>query len=420
MRKFSMTKFGFLICLIGSLLWGTGGFSVFAIETTLERGAKLQTAAVEEIDELQKEVSDRQNAAKELQKQIAGYKTRLQRLQSEKVSLQNELEILSNRMQETRLTLTSTKEERKTVATEIKILDLRLGDLETRLVEDREGLEAILVKMNVYDNDLALQMFFGADSFAELFERLEFLQNMTEDLQKTLTNVKEEKEDVAKIRTEKDGKRARLQKIESDLLAQKVMLESEENAKNSLLAARLESEAEFKQMLSETRQEQAFINRQIEELQDSIQQKLRGMDEVGDSSALSWPVDPSYKGISALFHDPTYPFRRLYEHSGVDIPEPVGTVVKAAAPGFVAWTKRGVSYGNYVMVMHSDGIATLYAHLSKISVKADDFVMRGQEIGRSGGRPGDPGAGLSTGPHLHFEARRGGIPVDPMDYLVKL
>lgn len=408
MRKFSMPKLGFLICLLGSLIWGTGGFSV------------LQTAKAEEIEELQKEVSDRQEAANELQKQIAGYKTRLQRLQSEKVSLQNELEILSNRMEETRLTLKSTKEERGTVATEIKILDLRLGDLETRLVEDREGLEAILVKMNVYDNDLALQMFFGADSFAELFERLEFLQNMTEDLQDTLADAKKEREDVAKIRTEKDGKRARLQKIESDLLAQKVMLESEENAKNSLLAASIESEDEFKQLLSETRQEQAFINQQIEELQDSIQQKLRGMDEVGDSSALSWPVNPSYKGISALFHDPTYPFRRLYEHSGVDIPEPVGTVVKAAAPGFVAWTKRGVSYGNYVMVMHSNGIATLYAHLSKISVKADDFVMRGQEIGRSGGRPGDPGAGLSTGPHLHFEVRRGGIPVDPMDYLVKL
>lgn len=420
MRKFSMTKFGFLICFIGSLLWGTGGFSVFATETTLERGAKLQTATVEEIEELQKEVSDRQEAANELQKQISSYKTRLQRLQSENVSLQNELEILSNRMEETRLTLRSTKEERGTVTTEIKILDLRLGDLETRLVKDREGLEAILVKMNVYDNDLALQMFFGADSFAELFERLEFLQNMTEDLQKTLTDVKGEKEDVAKIRTEKDAKRARLQKIESNLLAQKVMLESEENAKNSLLAARLETEAEFKQLLSETRQEQVFINQQIEELQDSIQQKLRGMDEAGDSSALSWPVSPSYKGLSALFHDPTYPFRRLYEHPGVDIPEPVGTVVKAAAPGFVAWTKRGVSYGNYVMVIHSDGVATLYAHLSKISVKADDFVMRGQEVGRSGGRPGDPGAGLSTGPHLHFEVRRGGIPVDPMDYLVKL
>jgi murein DD-endopeptidase MepM/ murein hydrolase activator NlpD len=154
-------------------------------------------------------------------------------------------------------------------------------------------------------------------------------------------------------------------------------------------------------------------------LQGEIEAKLDDSDDkAGGSSVMSWPVDPTYRGISTTFHDPTYPFRHLFEHSGIDIPQQQGSDVTAAAPGYVAWTRTGSMYGNYIMVIHSNGLATLYAHLSKVLVKQDDFVGRGDVIARSGGQPGAPGAGLSTGPHLHFEVRKDGIPVDPMGYLV--
>ena len=70
------------------------------------------------------------------------------------------------------------------------------------------------------------------------------------------------------------------------------------------------------------------------------------------------------------------------------------------------------------MIIPSGGVATLYAHLSRIDVKPDQFVSRGQTIGATGGMPGTKGAGLSTGPHLHFETRKDGVPVDPMRYLL--
>ena len=70
-------------------------------------------------------------------------------------------------------------------------------------------------------------------------------------------------------------------------------------------------------------------------------------------------------------------------------------------------------YGNYVMVIHTNGIATLYAHLSRIDVVADQFVSRGDIIGAVGS------TGFSTGPHLHFEVRLNGIPTDPLSYLTK-
>ena len=70
------------------------------------------------------------------------------------------------------------------------------------------------------------------------------------------------------------------------------------------------------------------------------------------------------------------------------------------------------------MIIHGDGLSTVYGHISKALVSQEDYVAQGQAIALSGGLPGTTGAGrLTSGPHLHFEVRKDGIPVDPASFL---
>ena len=94
-------------------------------------------------------------------------------------------------------------------------------------------------------------------------------------------------------------------------------------------------------------------------------------------------------------------------HTGLDIAAPAGTKILAVADGVVTHSSRMGSYGNLVIISHGNGVETYYAHCSKILVEVGDEVAKDQLIGLVGS------TGYSTGPHLHFEVRKGNRVVNP-------
>lgn len=98
-------------------------------------------------------------------------------------------------------------------------------------------------------------------------------------------------------------------------------------------------------------------------------------------------------------------------HSGIDIANNIGTPITAALAGRVTYAGWYGGYGYALMIAHGNGYSTLYGHLSAISVSAGQYVRTGQQIALMGS------TGYSTGPHLHFEVRKDGQPLDPMDFL---
>ncbi len=124
-----------------------------------------------------------------------------------------------------------------------------------------------------------------------------------------------------------------------------------------------------------------------------------------EQARFSWPVAQS--AVSSLYGP-----RWGRVHEGIDIAAPTGTPVRAARAGKVLYAQNGIrGYGKLVILRHSPNFATVYAHLSRIGVRAGDFVERGKVIGKVGM------TGRATSPHLHFEIRHRRASVDPLIYL---
>lgn len=108
-----------------------------------------------------------------------------------------------------------------------------------------------------------------------------------------------------------------------------------------------------------------------------------------------------------------HPIRKYKQHhNGVDLSAPEGTPIRAVLDGIVVYSSRYKGYGNLVTIMHRGGFTTLYGHCQRIVVQTGQKVHAGQIIAYSGS------TGLATGPHLHFEIRYNGRPVDP-ELLIK-
>lgn len=98
-------------------------------------------------------------------------------------------------------------------------------------------------------------------------------------------------------------------------------------------------------------------------------------------------------------------------HNGIDIPLNVGSEVRAFADGTVRESGESPSYGIYLVIRHADGFESVYAHLSGVNRGVGAEVRQGEVVAYSGS------TGMVTGPHLHFELHRDGVPVDPEDYI---
>ena len=130
---------------------------------------------------------------------------------------------------------------------------------------------------------------------------------------------------------------------------------------------------------------------------------------------LAWPLANAVLtqgfGPSSLGIEPAYGVYTHF-HTGIDLAAPVNSPVMAAADGVVIVASRDAwGYGNYVVISHGTGLSTLYGHLNLIQVATGQTVAQGARIGLEGS------TGISTGPHVHFEVRVGGTPVNPLPYL---
>lgn len=404
-------------------------YQAFAEEETpaepvpvVEEDEDLSAATREEILRLNDAVKNKKQAVESLQGKINALNNEIQQKRTQTVSLQNQLALLENRLAKTVLDIQQTEAEIEEVNLEIAALELRIGERSEQITRRKNYLGEFVRTIARATDRSGLEVLLMNDSFSAFYDRLKSTEELSKDLDRALKEVVALKTALETQQEAKEQQRTRLDDLRKRLEGSKAELEENTTGKKQLAADLAQQQQGLQQNLSALRSQQQSADSDIKTLENTLRRKLEAADQLkgieGDT-VLSWPVDPS-RGITAYFHDPDYPFRHVFEHPAIDIRAYQGTRIKSAAPGFVARARdAGMGY-SYIMIIHNDGISTVYGHVSRILVAEGQFVERGEAIGLSGGTPGTPGAGgLTTGPHLHFETRLNGIPVNPLDYLLK-
>ncbi len=252
-----------------------------------------------------------------------------------------------------------------------------------------------------------LDVLFGARDLSDFLDRQYFISRLMDQDAGLARELREAQQQVALERQKLVDRRAQLAAAHQEN-AERVRLVAEQTTERErLLKAITRERALQEQRLQELDEDSADIQRTLE----AEQTRRRSMP--GSYRALpAWTGKmarpargPVTSGFGYRYH-PVLRYRRL--HAGIDIGAPTGSGVYAASDGEVFFASWRGGYGRCIILLHGGDVSTLYGHLSKIYVKPGQRVRRGQLIGAVGS------TGLSTGPHLHFELRRNGRPVNPL------
>ena len=244
---------------------------------------------------------------------------------------------------------------------------------------------------------------------------LDLISSNTNDVLDQLKLIQEERSylltKAAVAQEEADAIREELEQVRVELDAQKAVREEIKKELDvrrahwdSVLATAVEEQQEITDFIAA---EEERIARELEEARRRAELEAR----LGEITEAGW-VLPSPGAITSWFGPRLHPilgYTRM--HNGVDFNCWTGDPIRSATDGIVIMAQYYGGYGYTIIVQHANSLSTLYAHLSAFNSQVNDYVVAGQQIGQCGT------TGLSTGPHLHFEVRQSGAPVNPLPSL---
>lgn len=338
---------------------------------------------------------------KELQGQITTAKSDIEKSIAEKEKIDGELNILIQKIDLTNAL----------VAELSASIETKNGEIADREAAYAEKYALFKQRLRVTHEDgivSYIAMLFGASSLSDFLSRVDRVGTMLEYDTKVMSELKEEKNNLESARSLYQEQK----KAQEDYLAS---LKSDEAA---LEAKQKEAASYYNKLKSNRDYYIALYEKQVaaeEKLQKELQAYLKELERQQNNKYVGgtfmWPVPLNFTRVSSQYGGRTSPITGKWEvHNGIDIPASYGTNIYASNSGTVTIATSHWSYGNYIMINHGGGYATLYAHCSKLLVSKGDKVQKGDVIAKVGS------TGSSTGNHLHFSLYENSAHTDPMKF----
>ncbi len=374
-----------------------------------------------EIDALNKKIQNQKQQIDNLKIKQEEYQAQIEIKQRDKINLNNQLSLLEDHLIKSKLDIEGTNLEINKTSLEIRKIEIDSSNLDTQVEKQKEHISSLLRLVYKQDQVSTLEMLLLNDSLSEFLNQARYLEDTNKEISSTVEGLRSDKERLETNKLSLDEKNNELLSLKSKLEDKKDNLLYEQENKSYILEETKSSEKEYQSLLLQAKREQDQAAADIANAERQIRAKMSAKDKSklnNGNNTIAWPVPQNL--ITTSFHDPEYPFRKIIgEHPAIDIRAKQGTTITAAADGYVAKVKfDGNGNYAYIMLIHGDGLSTVYGHVSAVFVSQDQYITQGQAIGRSGGMPGGIGSGkFTTGSHLHFEVRKDGLPVNPLNYL---
>ncbi len=340
----------------------------------------------------------------ELERQKRMAKKKVQEMRRKERTLSEQLRETRERIARAKIRLAALNREYARVSRQLTQTRSRVMQLRAKLSRHRSILAERLRQLYKHPPSNYVAFVLDARDIEDASIRTYAFQRIISHDEKVIETTRQAKEELEVQEAQLQRQQSRLASLRKAIAEQTRELHAAE-AEQARLLKRIQTEREtYERWLQEWEEESREIAALLRRLQRAQQNRPRPIPAW--TGPFIRPVDgPIVSGFGYRVHPI---FRRVKFHYGIDISAPSGTPIHAAADGVVVFAGWRRAYGNTVIVDHGNGLATLYAHCSRVLVSEGEVVKQGQVIALVGS------TGLSTGPHLHFEVRRYGEPINPL------
>jgi len=347
-------------------------------------------------------IADLRYKQKQIEQQIKDIRKKAEELKGEKKSIEAEIQILDSELRA--LTLETEKQE-----VQKQELNMRIAESEQKIAEltdeiDKNNmlLEQRLRAMYMNGTGGYLEVILNAENLIDALTRMDLIQLIVKSDVELLKTINEQKKEVEELKAAQEIRRHELTAVINDLnIKQNEVLIASRSKENYM--------SSLQNNIEEILRQEAAMEEQSKQIEKDIIALQRAVEYAGGE--LLWPLPGHYR-ITSEYGGMIHPITGVWStHGGTDIAAPYGTNILSSNDGVVIYAGYHYSYGNYIIVDHGGGIATLYAHCSKLLASEGQAVTKGEPIAKVGS------TGESTGNHLHYEVRLNGVRKNPMEYL---